>query len=42
LIIDAISGMNSAVPPPNPAAMMPAASPRSFVNHLSADPMQPP
>ena len=37
---DEISGMKSAVPPPNPAAMMPAASPRRSLNHLSADPIE--
>ena len=33
--------MNNAVPEPKPAAMMPDASPRRSLNHLSADPMQP-
>ena len=33
--------MKSAVPPPNPAAMMPEASPRLSLNHFSADPIDP-
>ena len=40
-MIDAMNGMKSAVPPPNPAAMIPDASPRRSVNHLSADPIEP-
>ena len=36
-----MNGMNSAVPPPNPAAMMPDARPRRSRNHLSADPIDP-
>src|SRR5712692_9795701 len=36
-----MTGMNSAVPPPKPAAMMPAARPRRSRNHLSADPIEP-
>ncbi len=34
--------MKSAVPPPKPAAITPAANPRSFVNHFNAEPMLPP
>jgi hypothetical protein len=34
-------GMNSAVPPPNPAAMMPDARPRRSLNHFNADPIDP-
>jgi hypothetical protein len=41
-VIDAMKGMKSAVPPPNPAAIRPAARPRLVVNHFSAEPMQPP
>ena len=41
-IMLAMKGMNRAVPPPNPAAMMPDARPRFSVNHLSAEPMHPP
>src|SRR6266540_4972816 len=37
----AMNGMNSAVPPPKPAAMMPDARPRRSANHLSADPIEP-
>src|SRR5436190_15399720 len=40
-IVDEMNGMNSAVPPPNPAAMMPTASPRRSLNHFSADPIDP-
>ena len=40
-IIEEMSGMKSAVPPPNPAAMMPEASPRRSLNHLSAEPIDP-
>ena len=36
-----MNGMNSDVPPPNPAAMIPAASPRRSLNHLSAEPIEP-
>src|SRR5438874_13398129 len=36
-----MNGINSAVPPPNPAAMMPDASPRRSLNHFSADPIDP-
>ena len=41
-MIDAMIGTNSAAPPPKPAAVRPAAKPRSFVNHFNADPMHPP
>ena len=40
-IVDEMIGMNSAVPPPNPAAMMPDARPRLSLNHFSADPIDP-
>ena len=34
-------GMNRAVPPPNPAAMMPDARPRRSLNHFNAEPIEP-
>ena len=40
-IVYEMKGMKSAVPPPNPAAMMPEARPRRSLNHFNADPMEP-
>ena len=40
--IDARKGSVTAVPPPNPAAMIPDARPRRSVNHFNASPMEPP
>ena len=40
-MVELMIGMNSAVPPPKPAAMMPEARPRLSLNHFSAEPIDP-
>ena len=39
-IRELITGTNNAVPPPKPAAMIPAARPLRFANHFTAEPTQ--